>query len=115
MESGREGGPFFGMTWRTVANVNAMAKDGQTPLHLAAHEGYGDVVTALLAAGADVNARYKEDGGTPLHAATQLGRVVRESGKVAADGGGSDAALAMRVGASPRCITQKFHATPAPT
>lgn len=41
--------------------------DGLTGLHWAALHGYYDVCVALLDAGADVNARSKIQGNTPLH------------------------------------------------
>ena len=41
--------------------------DGLTPLHEAVMGGRPAVVAALLAAGADVHARDREDGPTPLH------------------------------------------------
>jgi ankyrin repeat protein len=56
------------------ANVNAQAKDGETPLHLAAWNGYVDVVRLLLEKGANVNAQAK-NGRTPLHQAARDGRV----------------------------------------
>jgi hypothetical protein len=46
--------------------VNAKGKWGWTPLHTAAWEGHADVVAALIANGADVNAK-DNDGKTPLH------------------------------------------------
>ncbi len=46
---------------------------GRTPLHLAADRGHADVAEALLAAGADANAK-ADDGSTPLHLAAEGGR-----------------------------------------
>ena len=43
-----------------------MAIENQTPLHLAAEEGYLDMAEVLLDHGADVNAA-NADGDTPLH------------------------------------------------
>jgi ankyrin repeat protein len=43
---------------------------GKTPLHLASSHGHNEVVTALLAAGAPVNAT-DDHGSTPLHCATK--------------------------------------------
>ncbi len=56
------------------ANVNARAKDGSTPLHVAAASGDAAAIRALLAGGADINARGK-DGFTPLHGAAASGDV----------------------------------------
>ena len=44
--------------------------DGLTPLHEAVASGHAAVVAALLAAGADVHARDRIDGPTPLHDAS---------------------------------------------
>jgi cytohesin len=51
--------------------VGARDSDDSTPLHCAAWKGHAEVVEALLDAGADVNARNRNDhwGDTPLHAA----------------------------------------------
>lgn len=46
---------------------------GSTPLHFAAHRGLGEVVNALLEAGADVRARERASGTTPLHWAAEGG------------------------------------------
>ena len=43
-----------------------MAIENQTPLHLAAEEGYPDMAEVLLDHGADVNVA-NDDGDTPLH------------------------------------------------
>ena len=51
--------------------VNALDKDGSTPLHCATWKGHVEVAAFLLVAGADVNAQNQNDhwGTTPLHAA----------------------------------------------
>lgn len=51
--------------------INALDTDGSTPLHCAAWKGHEEVATALLDAGADVNAHNQNThwGTTPLHAA----------------------------------------------
>jgi ankyrin repeat protein len=51
--------------------VHARDQDASTPLHWAAWKGHPDLVTALLAAGADVQAHNENFhwGTTPLHAA----------------------------------------------
>ena len=41
---------------RPGAYVNAVGKDGNTPLHLASLGGHTEIVKALIQAGADVNA-----------------------------------------------------------
>ena len=55
------------------ANINAVDKDGWTPLHIAAPLGCKDVAALLIAKGANVNAAHK-DGWTPLHIAAAFGR-----------------------------------------
>src|ERR1700676_4884266 len=51
--------------------VSAASPDGWLPLHLAAHFGHTDAVSALLNKGAQVNARSTNALlNTPLHAAT---------------------------------------------
>lgn len=52
------------------ADVNAASKDGVTPLHRAVRARSPVAVKHLLPAGADVNARIKRKGSTPLHLAT---------------------------------------------
>jgi len=53
------------------ALVHARDSDGSTPLHCAAWKGHAPIVSLLIDAGADVNARNQNDhwGDTPLHAA----------------------------------------------
>jgi len=53
------------------ADVNALNKDGVTPLMLAVGAGNANLVTYLLDKGANANARNK-DGITPLRIATDL-------------------------------------------
>ncbi|CAN5383074.1 hypothetical protein BH11ARM1_BH11ARM1_00240 [soil metagenome] len=56
--------------------INALDKDGSTPLHCAAWKGHPEIVTALLDAGADINAKNENShwGDTPLHAAAHGNR-----------------------------------------
>jgi len=51
--------------------VHARDTDGSTPLHCATWKGHEAVAACLLAAGADVNAKNRNEhwGTTPLHAA----------------------------------------------
>ena len=46
---------------------------GYTPLHYAAREGHAECVRALLALGANANARTRAGGATPLHRAAFTG------------------------------------------
>jgi hypothetical protein len=57
---------------RPVFDIQALNEGKISPLHLAAANGYPDVVSAYIAAGADVNAR-DEDLRTPLHKAVLCG------------------------------------------
>ena len=54
---------------RAGANPEARDKTGNTPLHFAAYHGHAGAITALLEAGADLEAREDEYGYTPLHSA----------------------------------------------
>jgi ankyrin repeat protein len=54
------------------ADMDARAKNGETPLVLAILEGHPDVAELLIAQGADIMAR-NERGLTPLHAAAYSG------------------------------------------
>ena len=72
--------------------AGAQEEDDTTPLHYAAWKGQVEVAAALLAAGADVNARNQNAhwGGTPLHAAAHANqRAVAEL--LIAHGAGLDA------------------------
>ena len=61
------------------ANVNARAMGGLTPLHVAAWEGYFEIVKLLLENGADPEIRNK-DGRTPLDLAKdkRIASVIRD-------------------------------------
>ncbi|XP_013410662.1 ankyrin repeat domain-containing protein 49 [Lingula anatina] len=54
--------------------IQAVDKDGYTPLHRAAYNGEMDVVKILLSQGADVNAQTK-DGWQPIHSAARWNQV----------------------------------------
>ena len=55
-------------------DVNAIDDDwGAPPLHLAADQGYKEIVELLIAKGADVNAKNKF-GSTPMHKAARRGQ-----------------------------------------
>ena len=55
------------------ADPNIAEFGGQTPLHFAVIQGYGDIVLLLLAAGADTDIADSE-GNTPLALAVEFGR-----------------------------------------
>lgn len=52
---------------------NAWNETGITPLHYAALQGYHDCVQLLAVAGADLNAKTKNDGDTALHVSAEYG------------------------------------------
>ena len=58
-------------------DVNAIYKDGWTPLHMAAEGGHREIVDLLIAKGADINATAGAggdgEGWTPLHEAAEGG------------------------------------------
>jgi len=66
------------------ADVEAKDDDGDTPLHVAALNGYKEVAEILIAKSADVNAMSR-GGRTPLHIAAWLGH--RETVKTLIAGG----------------------------
>jgi ankyrin repeat protein len=54
------------------ADINAETRDGQTPLHYAAADDTDPgMLTILIKAGAEVNAKAENDGRTPLHVAAK--------------------------------------------
>jgi ankyrin repeat protein len=56
------------------ADVNlARTDNGQTPLYIAASNGYEKCVAMLIKANADVNLATTDDGQTPLYIAAQEG------------------------------------------
>jgi uncharacterized protein len=60
--------------------------DGHMPLHVAARDGHAEIVEALLAAGADVNAVEPVFGAVPLHKAVYNGHADITATLVAATG-----------------------------
>lgn len=56
------------------ANAGATTRAGRTALHEAAWHGHTGVARALIAARADVNARDRRTGETPLHSAARANR-----------------------------------------
>ena len=79
------------------ADVNARAKDGFTPLHVAAASGDAAAIRALLAGGADVDARAKDES-TPLHQAARFGKMASIRALLA---GGADADARTKDGLTP--------------
>ena len=58
---------------RGKVNIHAKDKDGYTPLHTAAKAGNTAKVWALIAKGADINAKNNDPAWTPLHWAAYCG------------------------------------------
>lgn len=56
-----------------IIQVEARAREEQTPLHVAARLGHADIAGLLIQHGADVTANTK-DKYTPLHIAAKEGR-----------------------------------------
>ena len=69
-----------------MANVNVKS-NGRTPLHLAASRGHVSIVSALIAAGANVNAKDNFRGETPLQYAASGGHISIVSALIAAGAG----------------------------
>ncbi|XP_067345382.1 ankyrin repeat domain-containing protein 61-like isoform X2 [Channa argus] len=51
------------------ANINAVDSSGMTPLHMAAGILHKEIISSLIAQGADINVGVKHSGNTPLHLA----------------------------------------------
>lgn len=79
------------------ANVNAVDRQGRTPLHIAAENNQTEVAKQLIAAGADVSV-VDETGKTPLHIAVAGGR--------SGSGTAELAAVLLAAGANPLLTTQ---------
>ena len=91
--------------------ADARNRYGRTPLHYAAQGEAPLLVTALVKAGADPNARDSRGGWTPLHLAAQTGKnpaVVTALIKAGADPGAKD-----KKGRTPLQLAEKFNKTPA--
>ena len=94
-----------------VKKSYARNKYGRTPLHYAAQGEAHALVSALVKAGAKVNARDKRGGWTPLHLAAQTGKtpgVVTALIKAGADPAAKD-----KKGRTPLQLAEKFNKTPA--
>ena len=63
---------FTAIAENLEVDVNQTNTDGETPLHVAAHEGQLDLAQLLIEKGAEVNERMN-NGRTPLHIAAQQG------------------------------------------
>ena len=70
------------------ADVNAAQGDGMTALHWAALNGDAELASMLLYAGANVGAKTRLGGYTPLHLAAQVGHAGVIAPLVAARRGG---------------------------
>lgn len=55
------------------SQLEAVNNKGQTPLHMAVYSGSGDIVQALIRAGANVNVATWHERTTPLHMACEKG------------------------------------------
>jgi tankyrase len=64
-------GKLIDLLVKSGADVDTVSNDGVTPLHRAVRARSPVAVKNLLRAGADVNARIKRKGSTPLHLSTQ--------------------------------------------
>ncbi|BDA43756.1 probable Ankyrin-2 [Coccomyxa sp. Obi] len=62
------------------ASLEAQTEEGQAPLHVAAAQGYGDMVSVLALLGANLDARTRDMGDTPLHLAAAAGSL-KDSGR----------------------------------
>ena len=83
------------------ADVNALDNNGRTPIHAAAQMGRVDIITALKAAGADVNKKCGADGETPVYIAAQNGHAAAITALIAA---GANANTQNREGKTPLYI-----------
>jgi transportin-3 len=64
----------LGYSTHSIRGSSAADGDGMRPLHYAAWYGHPHCVSALLVAGADVNA-HDHDGATPVHAGAIHGAI----------------------------------------
>ncbi len=84
---------------------------GRTPLHYAAQGDAPGLVTALVEAGAKVNARDERGGWTPLHLAAQSGKTPAVVAALFA--AGADINARDKRGRTPLEIAENFNKTPA--
>jgi len=87
----------------TPAARDARTALGSTPLHLAATNPDSSALKALLAAGADVNAR-DNDGATPLHMAAYT---LRSANAQLLLEGGADVSIKTHAGRDPMSMARK--------
>jgi ankyrin repeat protein len=100
------GAQVAGIIKENPAMRDARTGLGSTPLHLAATNSDVSAVKALLAAGADVNAK-DMDGNTPLHMAAYTNRI--EATKVLLEAG-ADVSIVSSGGRTPMAMARKSRA-----
>ena len=88
------------------ADVNGRDGAGWTPLQRAAEEGNAEVVTALLAGGADSEARRGRHDWTALHYAAWFGEADMVKALIE---GGADVGAKDKEGKTPRDYADKYH------
>jgi ankyrin repeat protein len=89
---------------RQGADVNAAQGDGMTALHWAAQQGDAEIVSMLVAAGANIRATTRLGGFTPIHLASQAGHAQIVAALIAA---GSNVNAKTTTGASPLMMAAK--------
>ncbi len=90
---------------RDGADPNLAAGDGLTALHVAAEQGFVEVVELLLDAGANVTAKTNIGEYEPLHLASRFGHA--EVVRVLLEAGAEPAAVATTTGVSPLHLAAK--------
>ncbi|CAL8468295.1 g7835 [Coccomyxa elongata] len=69
----RNGGMLRHLLRYEDADLDDQTQEGQALLHVAAAQGYGDIVSVLALLGAKLDARTRDMGDTPLHLAAAAG------------------------------------------